>query len=120
MHKSIIKTVLFIFLVSLNPAYADSTWVSFPGGTGAGPPSYNVVESDAEHTVVEVYVPGVWVDDIDESGESFQRVVVPEYEYVSKGDLGKPEIPGVGEFVAVPGNKGVTFNVVETAVTVIQ
>ena len=112
--------ILGAILIFAGLSYAEVTWVTFPGGVGEEPPAFNVLESDANHTVVEVNTPGMWVEYVTVETVNFQRLIIPEYEYIYVGAEGRPEIPAVAEFVAVPGDKNVTFNIIETQQTIMD
>ncbi len=109
------QRVFFLFLATVTPVFS-ATWVMFAPGVAEGePPSINVIESDADHTVVEITVPGMWVDDIDVDGDVYQLIEIPGY--LNTGNVGLPSVPFISELVAIPGMKDFNLNITDTTTT---
>jgi hypothetical protein len=89
-------------------------WVSFTGEP-EGPPEVTVLESDGDHTIVEVSTPGMYVEEIEVDGEIFHFITLPDVFF--DGEIGKPQITGLGELIAVPGMKDIGVNVLEIETT---
>ncbi len=57
---------------------AEPVWLEFvPGYPEGQAPLINVLASDEDHAVVEITTPGMWVEDIEESGEIYQFLTLP-------------------------------------------
>jgi len=65
--------IIFLALLLPLPALADGKWLSFgeyetPEGT---PPIIKVLEDDSYHTTLEITIPGMWVEEVNEGGYTF-------------------------------------------------
>ncbi|MGQ9706345.1 MAG: C25 family cysteine peptidase [bacterium] len=91
--------LLFLFVLII-PALsqAEPYWVAFypeyPVGT---PPIITVQSNSTTTTVVQITVPGMWVEDIEIDGIIYQKLELPEYSTLSI--IGLPALPTVGGFV---------------------
>jgi hypothetical protein len=102
-------TLSVITLLMFTGAYA-SDWVSFPGGTNEPePPTLTVLESNEQQTVLRITIPGMLVDEIEVDEEVYDKLEIPEYLYT--GEIGKAEIPALGEFIAIPGMKDFSVDI---------
>lgn len=64
-----IKVITFSGIVLIAVNALGTEWVNFPGGVVEGaPPTLNVVTSDGEQTVIEIFTPGMWVEEVDVEG----------------------------------------------------
>jgi len=101
-QKSVSSLPAILIIVALLlplPALADGKWLSFgeyetPEGT---PPIIKVLEDDSYHTTLEVTIPGMWVEEVNEGGYTFQKLELPDF--ATLGEIGKPAIPAIGQFV---------------------
>jgi len=115
-----IKVITFSGIVFIAVNALGTEWVNFPGGVVEGaPPTLNVVTSDGEHTVIEIFTPGMWVEEVNVEDEIFHKLTLPEYANISALEAGRPETPAIAKFVGVPGNKQVTFNILEMQTTIL-
>ena len=119
MTKLTTTTAIFFILTTGISVYAQENWVAFEGLDEA-PPNLTVVESDENHTVVEITTPGVLVENITEGENTYQTLTIPGYEGNLCGEEGRPELPAITEFIAVPGTKNVTLNVIETQTIILE
>ncbi len=109
------QRVFFLFLATVTPVFA-ATWVMFPPAETEGePPTVNVLESDGDHTVVEITVPSMWVEDIDVEGDVYQLIEIPGY--FNTGNVGFPSVPFISELVAIPGMKDFNLNIIDSTTT---
>jgi hypothetical protein len=96
-HTYLLTLFLLILLI---PALtqAEPHWVSFypeyPEGT---PPILSTEENGIDETIIYVKIPGMWVEDVKENGQVFQKIEIPEYQ--TTFEIGRPAIPAIGEFV---------------------
>ncbi len=109
----IYKIIILTLIALVSYAHAEPTWTVFTGNFPEGtPPIVNVISSDEDSTVVEITTPGMWEEEVEIDGMTFQKIEIPEYGFTY--EIGLPQIPGVRELVAVPGMKDIFLNVVET------
>ncbi len=97
------KFLLFAILISAS-VYAIgpgsvSSWQSFGGSMGAFP-EVTVLESDQNHMVVEISIPGFWLYDKPAEGSTWNVVELPGC--YSQGRVGLPDLPSVTEMFALP------------------
>jgi len=110
----ILMTFLFIsFLPEIS--YSDRIWVSFisaKGGSKNGeegaPPEISIIESNENHTLVHVSIPGMWVDTVmGPDGFIYQKLEVPDY--ATTNDVGLPELPAIRGLLGIPDNAEVSM-----------
>jgi len=110
----ILMTFLFIsFLPEIS--YSDRIWVSFisaKGGSKDGeegaPPEISIIESNENHTLVNVSIPGMWVDTVmGPDGFVYQKLEVPDY--ATTNDIGFPELPAIRGLLGIPDNAQVSM-----------
>ncbi|MCK4806031.1 MAG: T9SS type A sorting domain-containing protein [Candidatus Aegiribacteria sp.] len=87
-------------------------WQSFSGQPG-DVCTVNLLESDANHIVVDVTVPGFWLGNTVTGGITWDSIELPEF--YSQMAVGLPEVPNVPQMFALPfGTEAVvTFEDVE-------
>ena len=112
-----IISYIVLFSIAAFAAPVNSEWVSFAGGP-EGPPEVTVIESDGDHTIIEVYTPGMYVEEVDVDGEIFHRITL--LDIFLDGEIGKPQLPGLGELVAVPGMKNIFLNILAAQTTTLD
>ena len=76
-----------------------SAWQSFGGAMGESP-EVTVLESDQNHMVLEISIPGFWLYDKPAEGAAWSCVELPGY--FSQGRVGLPDLPSVTELFALP------------------
>ena len=116
-YSSILLIFITFLLISFLPdmSYADRIWVSFisaKGGSKDGemgaPPEISIIESNENHTLVHVLIPGMWVDTImGPDGNIYQVLEVPDY--ATTNDVGKPELPAIRGLLGIPDNADVSM-----------
>lgn len=74
-------------------------WQSF-GGQPGDACSVNLVESDADHIVVDVAVPGFWLGRTVAGGTTWDCIELPGFH--SRTKVGLPEVPSVPQMFALP------------------
>lgn len=97
------KFLVFAILISTS-AYAIGSesvgsWQSF-GGSMGNSPEVTVLESDQNHMVLEISVPGFMLFDFPAGGRIWDKVELPEC-YV-QGGVGFPDLPSLTEMFALP------------------
>lgn len=79
--------------------HGDFDWQSF-GGQPGDRCSVNLIESDADHMVMEVTVPGFWLGKTAAGGSTWNSIDLPGF--YNSSDIGMPEIPSVPQMFALP------------------
>ena len=90
-------------------AIANESWVPFEPGEGPYNPEISVLSSGTDGVSFELSIPGMWVMDREEGGETYQRLRLPSGGRTA--DLGLPELPYVGRFIGVPHGASVTAQI---------
>ncbi|HDM43338.1 MAG TPA: hypothetical protein ENG29_03005, partial [Firmicutes bacterium] len=106
----------------LIPAMSHSNnrrWVSFNEGFDfreeGTPPEITIIESNEQHTLLEITIPGMWVEDIvGPDGYTYQVIEMPGYATTS--DIGLPQLPLLMGVLGMPDDAEVVMNIVETDV----
>jgi hypothetical protein len=97
------KVLWVLLLLAAAGAFAAPgdafSWQSLGGDPGQQA-SVQLVESDLNHVVVEVTIPGFWLSTYPGGGASWDRVELPGYS--PQGETGLPESPSVPMFFALP------------------
>lgn len=106
-----LPTLFFLYLALTTPSSALTTWVAFdPSYPEGSPPEITVLEHDTDHTLLEINIPGMWVEEVYEVGEVFQKLEIPEYQTIL--DIGRPALPAIGGFVGFlePSDTDLTYS----------
>jgi hypothetical protein len=104
-------TILIVLLLT-TAAFAehDSTWVSMSSMPEGSSPQVVVLESDANHTVIRLDVPGYYREEMDADGATYQIPRIPNAGIMT--GVGNPELPVVTRWVAVPDHGSVEARIV--------
>jgi hypothetical protein len=93
---------------------AGERWVSL----GADSPQdvrVAVLESDANHTVIDLSFPGFLAEEQKIRGTTYHRISVPGCGALT--EEGKPQLPVLARLVAIPDDRDVTLRVIEAGLT---
>ncbi|MCK4513527.1 hypothetical protein KAW64_17385, partial [bacterium] len=107
---------ILVLLASVAFAFADDgRWIAFSDGSES-PPLVSVVESDMDHVVLEIEIPGVNALEMSGDGGVYAYLSLPGYG--STTVVGEAALPVVREFVEVPFGAEVAVHVLshETSV----
>ncbi|MBN2053693.1 choice-of-anchor J domain-containing protein [bacterium] len=98
----------------LTGAGVTAQWVPLASGQPVGPEVW-LTGCDAQRTVFEIALPGFDLRHREVDGEKYVAVSVPDAGYVA--EVGKPDLPAIIEFIAVPNGADVwtTVTVLEEA-----
>jgi hypothetical protein len=108
------KKILFLTLLSL-PAliFAGPRWVPLASGNPEMPAQFTVLKSSAEHTVIQLEIAGIYVDEVTTPAGQFQTLSLG----IPAGGLlttvGSPQLPVVARFLAIPDDRAVDINILE-------
>ena len=114
------KTASFICLLAVTAVLAAgsggvSSWQSFGGPEGASP-EVTLLESGQSHMVLEVSLPGFWLNERPAEGSIWSVVDLPGC--YPQGDVGLPALPSVTEMFALPFGTEAVITVEEITSTV--
>ena len=96
------KNVFLFTMVLVTASFAmhgDFNWQSF-GGQPGDVCSVNLLESDADHIVIDVTVPGFWLGSTVAGGTTWDSIELPGFH--SQTDVGLPRVPSVPQMFALP------------------
>ncbi|MBN2430405.1 MAG: hypothetical protein JXQ27_02970, partial [Acidobacteria bacterium] len=98
---------LVIFVI-LQPGLMDllgAEWIALDAEPAGTPPTIRVVESDADHTRVQIILHGFWISDVEAEGRIFQLLAMDREGLLR--ETGKAQLPSIGRLLGLPGNQSV-------------
>jgi hypothetical protein len=100
--QRIYRTVNGLVLLSLivGTALAERHWIPLDGDRGA-PPEVEVLSSNSSFLRVRIGIPGFYVEEVSEGGETYQRITLPRAG--TTPDVGSPGLPLLGRIFCLPG-----------------
>ncbi|MGQ9706697.1 MAG: C25 family cysteine peptidase, partial [bacterium] len=110
---------LFISFIPDN-SYALKRWVPFfysnDGSKRSEPgalPEIIVLQSNENHTLINILIPGMWVEDIvGPDGQVYQKLEIPEYG--TTNDISYPELPSIRGLIGITYDLSNTINLLES------
>ncbi len=114
------RVILSLVAVLILPGviYAQGDWVSFTPSLPGAKPIIEVLESNNSRTVVHVTIPGMWVKDTLVNSTTYQILRIPDYRTMY--NVGGPQLPAIGELVAIPPFSNVNITATSTALLVLN
>ncbi len=106
MKYSILISILLA--VSSLAITGDFNWLSF-GGSAGEPYSVSLVESEVDHMLLEVTVPGFSLDRVSVGGVFWDSIKLPGNNY--QGSVGAPEVPSIVQMFALPLGSNVIVSI---------
>jgi hypothetical protein len=106
--RRVLAYILFLFVIILS--VEAGTWISF-SGQPEGRPKAEVLEHSDSRTVVEITVPGMEEEKTVLDGREFSVLSFP-YEMDFTGTEGRPQLPVIEKWIAVPDDKDVNLRIV--------
>jgi len=89
------------------------TWVAADDSAKSGTPvNVDIPVSNTEEVVVDIDIPGINMAETDEGGVTYQILELPGGGHTE--EIGKPQLPTVGHFVAVPAGASVNVEIVDS------
>lgn len=106
--KTLVFSVFFFILLGGSVCFAANGWISFSSdqlttnqqGRVMGYPGVSLLTSNTGEVVLEVNFPGMALKDIVKEGTTYQTLFIPGGGRTY--NLGLPELPTFGRFIAVP------------------
>ena len=83
-------------------------WISVTGSDAADP-VVTVQSSDASSTILNIQIPGMFMEERLVNGEIYQDLKF--YSFATTQEIGSPALPIVAELLAVPGNSNIRVNI---------
>jgi hypothetical protein len=109
-YSSIFFTFLFLLFAAHAPAVED--WVPFDGAPATEAFTVDVPLSTMQEVIVDLDIPGMYVEEIIEEGIPYQVLRIQGAGYTT--EVGEPQVPMIGRFIAVPSGAMVTAEVVDS------
>ena len=117
-NRTIIIPVLTILLVCMTvSASAEKRWVSAGGTEAVEKPRSKILTSNDSETIVRFEIPGFWMENVTEEGMEYQILRFPDY--ATTQEIGKPELPVINEFIAIPARSGVKAHLIDYETTIL-
>lgn len=108
--RDVIKTNVVETLVRPDP---ELGWIPFDRVAAKGaPPNAALKEETTMGTLVRFDIPGLYAQEITVDGVTFHRLAIPRHTTLL--DLGKPELPIVGQIIEIPKDVNFTLEIVQT------
>jgi hypothetical protein len=95
-----LPAVMSAILMLAGTSQPRELWYPFHKGDRPGPARIELLSSDLSGCAVEVALSGMWVETLEEGGETYQRLRVPSAGLTA--DIGYPEMPYVGRWIGIP------------------
>ena len=114
--KCTVIDVLIVGLLLSTTAFAteNGTWISLTPTTDGSPPDVQVLETNSDHTILRLEVPGYYTEDIEADAVTYQIPRIPDAGFF--GEVGSPELPVITRWVAIPNTGSVDVNVLSETV----
>ncbi|MCD4788794.1 MAG: hypothetical protein K8R37_02245, partial [Bacteroidales bacterium] len=115
MKRSLLLVSILTILTFI--AFAQKNWISF---TSDNPelPQVVIEEQNDTKIILNISIPGMYVSDYEEEGQSFQRLELLENETTM--DVGMPELPMLNEIIGIPGNKKIKVSILEQETVMLE
>jgi len=108
--------VIVVFLVVICSISAKE-WMSFDSSFEREP-QVNVVESDDSRVILDISIPGMYLQNVTENGQTYQRIEMIEGR--TTHDVGLPELPMITRIIGIPDNQNVRVKVLNTSTIVLS
>lgn len=116
--RNLIFTVLLVVALLCSLGVAQGYWVPFPEGSSSPePPNIAVVEETQEWITIDIRIPGISVDEVEEDGRILHKISVPEYFYTK--EVGKPRLPVISALIAIPNDVDIEIVILDSATSVL-
>ena len=110
MHRalSVVAAVAAAFLLTAGPTSAFWTNTDYSAGPD---PRIELVESSATDCILEIYVPRIWVEDVTDNGQLFQKLSLTGAG--TAGRIGEPGLPVYARWLSLPTTSSLTAELLE-------
>lgn len=97
-------------LINMTIASSEVNWVPLTPATEGTPPEVTVLESNENHTLLRLDIPGYYVQEIESDGITYQIPYMPTAGFFAEEQC--PELPVVTHWVAIPNTGSVELDVI--------
>ncbi|MCP4345592.1 MAG: hypothetical protein GY795_08700 [Desulfobacterales bacterium] len=103
----------FVADIRGNTVTGISEWIPFDDADSnePGAPEVNVLGSDAEEVTIEYSIPGMRASDVAEEGKNYSLLDMSDAGHTV--EIGRPKLPVVRHYVAVPSGAQVSKDIIE-------
>ncbi|KPJ48921.1 hypothetical protein AMJ40_06625, partial [candidate division TA06 bacterium DG_26] len=110
MHRasSVVAAAAAAFLLTVGPASAFWTNTDYSAGKD---PRIELFESSASGCILEIYVPRIWVEDVTDNGQFFQKLSLTGAG--TAGRMGEPGLPVFARWLSLPATSSLTAELLE-------
>ncbi|HRW96864.1 MAG TPA: C25 family peptidase propeptide domain-containing protein, partial [Bacteroidales bacterium] len=109
------KFTYSLFLVFLSfAAMSQKSWVAFTSDQPKDA-AVTILHSDRSGLILEVTVPGMFTENVNHEGKSFQRITLVENHTTQ--EEGRPELPMLHKLIGIPGNQKIALTLLEQEFT---
>jgi len=105
------KLFVLIVLLMILSSISAREWIQFDSSLEREP-QVNVVESDDNRLILDIEVPGMYLQDIEENGQIYQRIELIEGR--TTHDVGMPELPMITRIIGIPDDRLVKMRVLNS------
>lgn len=111
-HRILSVMIGLLLLLFVSPAATAGEWIPFGGGESGDLIEVSIPISDDQGVVVELTIPGMNVSEADQEGVTYNILDVPGTGHTN--EIGQPQVPMVGRFIAIPSGATVGVEVVDS------
>lgn len=114
-YKMILFLNVLFILVLGRSTEAAGRWIQFENSQSKNTltsPDISVSVATSEEVVLDITVPGMYVTEIGQEGETYQQISILRSGYTA--EVGKPQLPMFGELLAIPQSATVKITVLST------
>jgi len=94
-----------------NSVAVAAYWIPFDGAQAPGDVQIVVRSEGTDRIVIDVTVPGIWLEDVPTSAGNFVRLQVSDGGIA--GEVGRPQIPVFRKLIAIPEGGAISWEVID-------
>lgn len=104
------RKLLLVVLLALvaGGLYSQTKWVGVSSGTPV-PPIVQAIYSDNSQLILDISIPGMFVEDVTTEGKTWQRISILENQTTK--EVGFPELPMINKLLGIPDNQKISYTV---------
>lgn len=102
-----VTLALMVLLVFPVLVYSQRIWIPFTSGVPGASPIIKVLESHNSRTVIQITIPGMWIEDTLIDGITYHILTIPDHSTMY--NIGAPQLPAIRELVAIPPTSNVNI-----------
>ncbi|RLD54528.1 MAG: hypothetical protein DRI97_11345, partial [Bacteroidetes bacterium] len=116
MKKLTLSFLAILFLMS-QAAFSQDSWISL-NGSGPQFPVVQIESQDMTGLTLSITVPGLYSEQVVQDGITYQQLRFEAWQTLH--ETGLPELPVIGEVIALPGDKLAKVKVLETESVILE